>query len=123
MSNDEKLKPKKSENIYDILRRLGFKLIGRDAGRPNFQDSKTAKTFFWKTHKEVYQPFKDGRIGLAAARAKTISIVNEFGPQLWGIDRSNLVSAHENNAYPKDLHWNENEETRELYVHSFVVFI
>jgi hypothetical protein len=108
-----------ARTIYEILRRLGLKYVGSKYGRPNFPDpGKIVKRFYWQTHGEVYLEFRDGKISRATALSRTTSITNEFGPLIWGANRSSLVAAQKYPEYPKDLYWADSEETRDLYVYS-----
>jgi hypothetical protein len=118
MSTDGKLESSKAQTIYEILRRLGIKTVGNDAGRPNFpKESEAAKTFYWRTQR-VFGKFWKGEINRDAAITRTLSLTDEYGPLIWGHDRSNLVSAHVFREYPKELRWDEGKAVEELYVKS-----
>lgn len=105
----------KPKHIYDILEQLGLRTVGSKAGRPKFpRESKLAKPFYWQVQ-QIFGEFRNGNIMRDIALNRTLDLLNEKGPSIWGADRSDLVDAHFYEGYPKDLHWEEPAD-QDLYV-------
>ncbi|QDS68427.1 hypothetical protein FKW77_010794 [Venturia effusa] len=97
----------KPKRIYDILERLGLRTVGTKAGRPKFPpESKIAKSFYWQTQR-IFGTFCDRAISRDAALARTLELLDENGPLIWGADRSSLVEAQSFPDFPKDLQWDK----------------
>lgn len=115
MANAERITFSKPKLVYDILERLGLRIVGNKAGRPKFPlQSKQAKSFYWSTQR-IFSTFWDGNIDRDTALYRTLDKLNENGPSIWGTDRSNLVAPQFYPDYPRDLQWNEPAD-RDLYV-------
>lgn len=115
MTDVERITFRKPKLIYDILERLGLRTVGNKAGRPSFPpESGTVRSFYWGTQ-QVFGQFRNGNESRDAALSRTLEILNENGPSIWGADRSNLVTAQDFEDYPKDLRWNEPAD-QDLYV-------
>jgi hypothetical protein len=114
MTNTGTPKGSKAGTIYEILRRMGIKYVGTQAGRPRFpKEADTAKRFYWRTQ-HIYQEYHKGSLSRDEAVAKTIEVTNDYGPLIWGQDRSNLISDQDYLEYPRQLYWNESKETNDL---------
>lgn len=122
MSNDAiKLKP--AGTTYGVIHRLGLKYAPPAVARPTFEPQATLAKEFWQDMFIVFDNFRQTAIDESSARLAILTLVDEYGPRIWGADRVNVVSypCQHCPEYSKDLYWDEGEETRQLYEPSITI--
>lgn len=83
-------KKRKSGTIYDILTELGIKFNLPKPGRPTFpEEARIARNFYWALE-DVYQEYRKDNLSKDEAEARTVQKTIEYGPSVWGPDRSNI---------------------------------
>ncbi|KAE9989631.1 hypothetical protein EG327_002432 [Venturia inaequalis] len=115
MSNDAiKLKP--AGTTYGVIHRLGLKYAPPAVARPTFEPQATLAKEFWQDMFIVFDNFRQTAIDESSARLAILTLVDEYGPRIWGADRVNVVSypCQHCPEYSKDLYWDEGEETRQF---------
>jgi hypothetical protein len=87
---------------------MGIMYTGTESGRPRFpKEAETAKKFYWRTQ-DIYQEYREGKLSRDEALAKTIAKTNEYGPLIWGSDRSNIDKDYSESS--KQLYWHQSED-------------
>ena len=99
---------RKAGKIYEILRRLGIKYIGSESGRPKFPEEADIARKFYRETQDIYQEYRQQNLSRDEALAKTIEKTNEYGPLIWGPDRSNIVEDY--SEHPKQLYWKNSKD-------------
>lgn len=116
MSN-EAIKFKPAGSTYGVIHRLGIKYAPPAVARPTFAAEATLAKEFWDEMFIAFDNFRQMAIDESSARRKTVALVEEYGPRIWGSDRVNVVSypCHHYPEYSRDLYWDQGEEVRQLY--------
>ncbi|QDS68425.1 hypothetical protein FKW77_010792 [Venturia effusa] len=123
MSHDAiKLKP--PGTTYGVIHRLGLKYTPPAVARPSFTAEAQLAKEFWDEMFIVFDNFRRMAIDEPSARRKIYNLVEQYGPRIWGADRSNVVSYpyYDYPEYTRDLYWDEGVEVQQLYESSFTFY-
>jgi hypothetical protein len=115
--NDEAIKLRPAGTTYGVIHRLGLKYVPPARARPTFPIVATTAKVFWDEMFNIFDNYRQTANDQIEARRKILSLVEEYGPQIWGADRLNVVTYPfpQYPEYTKDLHWDDGSGTRQLY--------
>jgi hypothetical protein len=118
--SEETIKSRSEGTTYGVIHRLGLKYVSRGHARPTFTAGSLAAKL-WDEMFDVFDKFRqskhDRMEARQEARQEILSLVEKYGPGIWGANRVNVVSytSPQYPEYHKDLIWDDDLETQKLY--------
>jgi hypothetical protein len=118
MSTNQAIRLRAAGSTYGVIHRLGLKYMPPALARPSWAAGAVIAKELWNKMFDIFDNYRRQAVSdEAEARRQIISLVENYGPRIWGDNRANVVSfpSPQYPEYTRDLHWKDGLEVQQLY--------